>query len=279
MFQVTDASGAYSRVEANIALHSWVHIAAEFSNGTLRLFLDGALAAEATGTVYPFAPLEAGGGFVLGNTVLPDNFPLNGLMDEVAAYSRALSPEEAHALYLLGGAKLCPVGADPATLTAEQRDALIQVGCLPPYLHKAKGTAQVVGGYVVGVTLSDGGYGYTSAPVVRVVGGGGSGATATAVVKDGVVVAIEIESTGKGYTSVPRVLIGSPNRPPALRIRTTRVAIDFDLVLGHHYQLLSSSDLSNWSPVAEDFIAEEEQLTKEFDTGPGPTYYRLAELP
>lgn len=44
----------------------------------------------------------------------------------------------------------------------------------------ARGVAQVVGGAVTGITVTDGGFGYTSAPTVTIAGAG-TGATATAV--------------------------------------------------------------------------------------------------
>ena len=48
-----------------------------------------------------------------------------------------------------------------------------------------------------------GGSGYTSAPIVEISGGGGSGATARAIVTDGVVSGIEITNPGTGYTTSP----------------------------------------------------------------------------
>jgi len=52
------------------------------------------------------------------------------------------------------------------------------------------------------------GLGYTSAPDVQIVGGGGTGASATATVSGGVVTGLKITNPGTGYTGEPTVLIG-----------------------------------------------------------------------
>jgi hypothetical protein len=80
------------------------------------------------------------------------------------------------------------------------------LACTP---HDASAAASVVNGFVVGVTITDGGCGYTNSPSVSFIGGSGNGAEATAVVSNGVVVGVVITSTGTGYTSTPSVYIAS----------------------------------------------------------------------
>jgi predicted secreted hydrolase len=58
-----------------------------------------------------------------------------------------------------------------------------------------------------GVDVTDGGSGYTSAPLVLVTGGGGIGALAAAVVDGGRVTAVLLVSPGIGYTSTPTVTL------------------------------------------------------------------------
>ncbi len=279
VFKIEDAKGASALVSTEIPVKTWLHIAATFSDGTLRLFVNGELAGKTVGTVFPFADLQAGGGCALGNTTASHNFAFGGLMDEVAAYSRVLGADEIRKLYRLGGLKHCPDNNEFSKLSQEDRTRVIDAGCPLSYLQQATGTAQVVNGFVVGVTLKDPGYGYTNAPIVKIIGGGGSGAIATAEVSNGFVVGIHIESPGKGYTSTPIVLIASPGKLPGLTIRTTRVALDLSLVLGHRYQLYSSSGLADWSPLGSDFVAEDEAVTREFETGVGGRYFRVVELP
>ena len=58
-------------------------------------------------------------------------------------------------------------------------DAVITQVIGPPW--SATANAQIVNGFVVGATVTFEGYGYTNTPLVRFIGGGGSGASATAV--------------------------------------------------------------------------------------------------
>ncbi len=74
---------------------------------------------------------------------------------------------------------------------------------------QATATANTVSGTVVGITVADGGSGYTDPPVVTITGTG-TGATATATVSGGSVTAIDIVSAGSGYSSVPTISIAPP---------------------------------------------------------------------
>lgn len=64
---------------------------------------------------------------------------------------------------------------------------------------------------VQSVNLSNSGAGYTVAPMVTFIGGGGSGAEATSYIGDGVVGVITVTSGGSGYTQVPTVTFSSPS--------------------------------------------------------------------
>jgi hypothetical protein len=72
---------------------------------------------------------------------------------------------------------------------------------------------------IQGVELINSGYGYTSAPSVAFIGGGGVGAAATTEIADGVLGIITITNGGSGYTSPPLVTISSPG------IGTTALAV------------------------------------------------------
>ena len=58
---------------------------------------------------------------------------------------------------------------------------------------------------VQNVDIVNAGYGYTSTPLVRFIGGGGSGAAATAAIGDGVVGIVTLTSSGSGYTTSPTI--------------------------------------------------------------------------
>ncbi len=127
-----------------------------------------------------------------------------GIMDEVSVYNRSLSASEVQGIYLAGGEGKCFIP-------------------IPP--HTATGTATLGGGFVVDVILTDAGYGYTNTPLVRIIGGGGSGAQAVAVVSNGVVVAINMINAGSGYTNTPVVVFDPPFIPnPVLSIAPISVS-------------------------------------------------------
>ena len=81
---------------------------------------------------------------------------------------------------------------------------------MPAVPHAASATAIVTNGFVVAVTLTSGGSGYTNTPTVRIIGGGGSGAQAVAVASNGVVTAVHILDTGSGYVDTPVMVIAPP---------------------------------------------------------------------
>ncbi len=63
------------------------------------------------------------------------------------------------------------------------------------------------GSGVSAIALTNGGTGYTSTPVLKITGGGGSGATGVPILAAGFLSGIQITSAGVGYTSQPTVTI------------------------------------------------------------------------
>ncbi len=78
----------------------------------------------------------------------------------------------------------------------------------------ATATATVMSGFVVDITVTDGGAGYLVPPAVTITGGGGSGATAEATVSNSAVSRVTVLTTGSGYTSTPNVVIAPPPPTP-----------------------------------------------------------------
>ena len=144
---------------------------------------------------------------------------------------------------------------------------------------RATGVAAIRGGSVSGASPIDGGFGYTNAPAVRFIGGGGSGAKGIAVVDGGEVISIQITDPGSGYTNAPVVLIGSPTAPPTLSIKVSKVEVDLFLILGRSYQLQSSADLTAWKPIGGVFVAESETVEQEFDVAETGQFFRIVEMP
>lgn len=65
-------------------------------------------------------------------------------------------------------------------------------------------TATIAAGAVSAITLTAGGY-YIKVPLIKITGGGGSGATAVANMTGNLVSGVTITNGGTGYTSAPTV--------------------------------------------------------------------------
>lgn len=78
--------------------------------------------------------------------------------------------------------------------------------------RQASAMAQVVNGFVVGISLIDGGFGYDRAPSILLVDGGGTGARATAIMSGSSLIDIRIDDPGQGYSQAPMVVVSPPPR-------------------------------------------------------------------
>jgi len=96
---------------------------------------------------------------------------------------------------------------------------------------------------VTEIQLGDSGSGFTFEPIVTLVGGGGSGATAQAYLGYGKITSIKVTNAGTGYTSAPTVVIsgsqlesGTPAKATAVLgngvVRSSTVKIKFDRTSG-----------------------------------------------
>jgi hypothetical protein len=125
---------------------------------------------------------------------------------------------------------------------------------LNPVPSQAFATAQVINGFVVGATVTAGGSGYVTNPVVTIAGGGGTNATAISHITGGVVTSISITGAGIGYTNAPTVQIApppaaavSPSVLPVMRVDAA------GLVPYDNYQIQFKQNLNeawaNWSGI------------------------------
>ena len=145
---------------------------------------------------------------------------------------------------------------------------------LPP--RTGRGTATLIGSFLVTVNITDGGCGYTNTPLVRFVGGGGSGAQATAVVSNGVITAINVFDAGYGYTSAPLVVIDPPFIPnPILSIAPMSYLAFSNLTVGGVYQL-QRSVAWYWSNQPVSFTATNDLYAQMVAGVAGSGDYRLA---
>ena len=138
------------------------------------------------------------------------------------------------------------------------------------------GTATLFGVFVVAVNITDGGSGYTNTPLVRLVGGGGSGAQGVAVVSNGVITAITMLNAGSGYTSAPLVVIDPPFIPsPVLGIAPMSFLAFSNLTVGGVYQL-QRSVAWYWTNEPVSFTAAEVTYTEMVAGVADSGDYRLA---
>jgi hypothetical protein len=149
----------------------------------------------------------------------------------------------------------------------------------PPIPTTAVASAQIDHGFIVALNVIDGGEGYDAPPTVTITGGGGSGATATAQISRGVVTNFTMISAGSGYTSQPTFTIDPPPFLPKLSIAPSRVNVVLQVVPGKRYQLESSDDLPNFSPIGSPFTAPSNTITNEFTLSETGQFFRIQEVP
>jgi hypothetical protein len=201
--------------------NTWSHVVMLRSSGSTTFFVNGAMINGNISTT-PKTPTA----FTIGSASGLRYF--NGAIDDVRVYNRALSASEVAQLY--------------------------DYEAPPCIAHSATATATVTNGFVVALTLTDQGCGYTNTPLVQIVGGGGTGALAKAVVTNGQVISFTITDAGTGYTSIPAVFIGSP-LGVQLGIVEAVIPTFQGLTYGSNYQLQSSSDLATWTNQGVAFTA------------------------
>lgn len=87
-------------------------------------------------------------------------------------------------------------------------------------IRPAQAVPIVINGFIVGVTLTDGGCGYTNPPTIDFSGLGGTGATAYAQISGGSVTNIVITDAGSGYPADALALFSPPIYPVLSIIQT-----------------------------------------------------------
>jgi len=230
----------------------WYHFAAVIDSprNLLAIYVNGSLnsttAFDTSGIKQTAGPLR------IGST--PNLYSFAGAIDDVRIYNRALSELEVTSLY--------------------QNEA----NAIP---HRATATAQVVNGFLVGVTVTDPGYGYDTnpPPAVRIIDALGNGAEVRASVVGGQVADLEILSAGRDYSTNAVVLITHPPAPPSLTLGVSRVNVRMSLTFGHKYQLEASPTMSAWLPVGDPFVATEEVASREVEVIDSARFFRVQEVP
>ncbi len=144
--------------------------------------------------------------------------------------------------------------------------------------HTAAATAVLINGFVVAATITDVGYGYTNAPLVQIVGGGGSGAQSAATISNGVVTAITMLSAGSNYTSKPSIVISPPFSLPSLGMASATCLIFTNTAVGGNYQLQVFQS-GTWDSLGSSFVAATNNYLQYVDGIGNGSLFRLSMLP
>jgi len=122
-FQIEDANNNVAFIDAPLVYDQWWHVAATLdgSSGAMKLYVNGALISQINTAVRPMGDLDPTRDPALGIGNVGEhfnNFPFWGDIDEIALYSRALSPEEIQAIYAAGSAGKCVPTPPPVCVPA-----------------------------------------------------------------------------------------------------------------------------------------------------------------
>ncbi|SNT34404.1 hypothetical protein SAMN05421770_1083 [Granulicella rosea] len=131
----------------------------------------------------------------------------------------------------------------------------------------AAGTANLSGGGVGSVTITNGGSGYTTAPAVVFTGGTGSGAAGTATVSGGTVTGVNMTAAGS-YTVAPSVVFTSQ-----ILAQPTQIAFDSygnAWVANHPTSALNNA--ANPTGSLNDFVVELDPMGDPIPAGSAGTY-------
>lgn len=170
-------------------------------------------APDADGDVFPInTPVVVAGNArlasSLGNTgTLPD--AMRAILGQIGALVVVNRVTEAGS----ANETIGNVIGDPLTRTGIHAFLVAKaaLGVKPRILIAPGFTSQRPGTGVAAIAVSDGGTGYTEAPVVTLSGGGGGvGASARAIVQNGSVSAVIVDNPGIGYSEPPTVTFGGP---------------------------------------------------------------------
>jgi len=147
-----------------------------------------------------------------------------------------------------------------------------------PIPYGASATPVLSFGFVVAITVDDGGSGYLAVPAMQISGGGGSGAYATATVSNGVVTAINVSNPGIGYSTLPTIQIDPPPIPSLQPIVTKAVRLDFSgLTPALAYQIQFTSDLMDWTNFGAAFTATDYTNSQYLNIDSNSRFLRLWE--
>lgn len=143
-FAIVADNSNYTELTAPLALNQWTHVAATWSRttGLMKIYTNGSPAALVSTTVIPLAALDPGQepGIGIGNhSGTIHQFPFNGLIDEPAIYSRALTQSEIQAIYFAGQGGKC-FSPTPPAIFRQPHDTVFSTGSALRLIAETGGT-------------------------------------------------------------------------------------------------------------------------------------------
>ena len=141
----------------------------------------------------------------------------------------------------------------------------------------ASATTQLGNGFVIGYAVTNGGEGYTTAPVVTI-NGDGIGATATAEVTNGVVTAINVGDVGSGYTNAT-VSIAEPPAPFVVDYSAGELTFTYEAAPSAGVEITASYDANDTSIVGALSAADSHWLELNVDGTPQTPRERILSVP
>ena len=129
--------------------------------------------------------------------------------------------------------------------------------------EQATATATLINGFVVGITVTHGGAGYTEAPAISIEGNG-TGAAASAVVENGILTAINVDNTGSGYTNAT-ITIAEPPAPYVVDYDAGAVSVTYETAPTAGTEILATYDANDSSIVGALSAAEAHWLELSVD--------------
>ena len=107
-FSVTSTPTNWDTLSVPIETNRFIHVAATLDGGSglMRLYLDGQMAGQKTTSIRPLGDINQLPGVGIGNHEAGNPYPvgLDGLVDELSLYDRALTSNEVAAIYAAGSA-------------------------------------------------------------------------------------------------------------------------------------------------------------------------------
>ena len=197
--------------------YSWNMVTCTRKGNFFELFLNSTLIGSNT----LFTPATDQGHLVIGT----GDYPLNGVLSDVLIYNRALSFNEIAQIYNIESGQPTPAITTDVSNTSlvigSNATFQVSVSGSSPFTYQwywtnnnpsqvAQAYAQTIFGFVYGVVVTNGGFGYGNVPNVTFVGGGGT-AQGYASVSNGVVTAITVTNSSSGFSKVPAVVVDPPN--------------------------------------------------------------------